>query len=351
MRRTLTFSLLIMFIVFLVGCKVEKQFHLIDFDSQGGSVIESITVEHETSFTPSELPSREGYIFSGWYLDPNYHFLMAFNAGVTKNLTLYAKWIAEDMVLDENRLDEIISSFISRHESLITSEQEFIEAFFNSINVLEVAQQQITSMLADVSRSVVMVDCYDSEGNLSSGGSGVIYKKDGNNFYVLTNEHVISGYATGDITVTIFSSFGNQTIPTSRVTLLGSSVLHDLAILRFESMLDFRVIEMGSESSLKSGQIVFAIGSPLDLPNTVSMGVISYFNRSMKDSYGMDTLTIQHTASINPGNSGGALVNIHGQLIGINTMSYVNREIGEGINSLHFAVQVDILTQMILELE
>jgi len=71
----------------------------------------------------------------------------------------------------------------------------------------------------------------------------------------------------------------------------------------------------------------------------------------MTDSFGMDTTTIQHTASINPGSSGGALVNIYGQFIGLNTMSYVNTSIGEGINSLHFAVQVDILSQMIPSLE
>lgn len=124
-----------------------------------------------------------------------------------------------------------------------------------------------------------------------------------------------------------------------------------MAVLRFDSNENFRVIEWGTKHSLKVGQIVFSIGSPLDLPNTASMGVISAYNRKMTDSFGMDTTTIQHTASINPGSSGGALVNIHGQFIGLNTMSYVNASIGEGINSLHFAVQVDILSQMIPSLE
>jgi S1-C subfamily serine protease len=137
----------------------------------------------------------------------------------------------------------------------------------------------------------------------------------------------------------------------TNITLLGKSITHDLAILRFTTADDLRVIEMGTLSSLKVGQLVFAIGSPLDLPNTSSMGIISQYNRPQSDDSGFNSTTIQHTATINPGNSGGALVNIHGQLIGINNMSYVDMEVGEGIEGLHFAIQINILLQMIPNLE
>ncbi|MFH0767425.1 MAG: trypsin-like peptidase domain-containing protein, partial [Bacillota bacterium] len=195
-----------------------------------------------------------------------------------------------------------------------------------------------------------MVDCYNGF-ILESSGSGVIYKKVGSIYYVLTNEHVVYGYTSSEFQITIFETNGDIVITKGNVTLLGKSVTHDMAILRFSSLQSLRVIEWGTKDSLKVGQMVFAIGSPLDLPNSVSMGTISAIDRGMWDDYGMDTITIQHTATINPGNSGGALVNIYGQMIGLNNMSYVDEYVGEGIEGLHFAIQIDILTQMIPTLE
>jgi serine protease Do len=81
------------------------------------------------------------------------------------------------------------------------------------------------------------------------------------------------------------------------------------------------------------------------------MGVISAVDRPMWDNDGMDTIMVQHTAAINPGNSGGALVNSYGELIGINDMSYVDEYTGEGIEGLHFAIQIDIVIQMMTALE
>jgi serine protease Do len=71
--------------------------------------------------------------------------------------------------------------------------------------------------------------------------------------------------------------------------------------------------------------------------------LISSINRSINDGMGMDTLMIQHSAAINPGSSGGPLVNIKGELVGINTMSYVDEVLGEGIEGLHFAVSIDVI--------
>jgi serine protease Do len=71
----------------------------------------------------------------------------------------------------------------------------------------------------------------------------------------------------------------------------------------------------------------------------------------MADDYGLNTLTIQHTAPINPGNSGGALVDIYGRLVGINALSYVDETVGEGIEGLHFAIQIDVIKSVLDGLE
>ena len=379
----------------------------VTFDSLGGSEVVELEVEKQTFFLPSSIPTKDGFIFGGWYLDANYYYPMAFSAGVTSNIVLYAKWISpselsgEDIasivsaILTERGYDLTMSELITSLEELIVpsllsdddvkqvvadairdinlslspedlstlvdylmDNEALMSTILSNIQVAEMFENHITSLLNDVSQSVVMIDTYDGS-ELVSGGSGVIYKRDGNNYYVLTNEHVVYDYEYGnyysnnEFAITIFHENGDKYIArsSSNIRLLGKSVAHDLAIIRFTSTENFRVIDMGSYDSLKVGQIVFAIGSPLDLPNTSSMGIISQFDREQYDDYGMDTITIQHTAPINPGNSGGALINLNGELIGINNMSYVDMEIGEGIEGLHFAIQINILMQMIPILE
>ena len=121
--------------------------------------------------------------------------------------------------------------------------------------------------------------------------------------------------------------------------------------MTFESSMDIPVAEFADSLLLKPGQTVYALGSPLDLPNTLTMGIISATNRAMSDEYGMNTTTIQHTASINAGNSGGALVNEAGEVVGINVMSYVDEYVGEGIEGLHFAVQSNVVESVLPSLE
>ena len=162
---------------------------------------------------------------------------------------------------------------------------------------------------------------------------------------------MVNGYDSGEFIITVFTPEGEVTIPRSAITLRGSTVLHDLAVLSFTSEESFEVIEFAQKSDLHVGEFVFAIGSPLDLPNTQTLGIISALDREMADDLGMDTVTVQHTAAINPGNSGGALVDIYGKLVGINTMSYVDETVGEGIGGLHFAIQIDIILQVIDSLE
>lgn len=371
MKKAISLVLILILIISLSGCagfeSSDGPFDVI-FDSQGGSAVDTMEIDALESFFPATVPTKTGYIFAGWFLDPNGLYPMAFNAGIVSDITLYAKWI-EHEVLTEAEIRAIIDSILSEENLVIPDEQtitQIIEdlvssgsiideaaiaqSVFENINVIEQFETQIITMLQDVKQSVVMIDCYNGS-MLESGGSGVIYKKVGNTYYVLTNEHVVDGYSTGDFRITIFKSSGDVVIAKSNPILRGTSLDHDMAVITFTSAQAFRVIDFGNMNDIRVGQLVFAIGSPLDLPNTATMGMISMMNRPMTDEFGMDTTTIQHTAPINPGNSGGALVNIYGEMIGLNNMSYVDETVGEGIEGLHFAIQLDILIAMIPSLE
>lgn len=372
MKFFLKISLILTMILFLSACDLvtsEDGPYQINFISNGGTEVASLKVDAFDPFLPGSVPEREGYLFAGWYIDENLLYPMAFNAGTNEALTLYAKWISEAETLSEEAIRVIIEDILADEDLILTDEvtiegiitellesggaidtEAVIEAVLENIDVVLAFEQKISLMLAEVKQSVVMVETY-SGGSVDGGGSGVIYKRVGNTYYVLTNEHVVSGYTSNNFSITIFTETGDVLIPKGSITLHGTSLEHDMAVLSFTSTSDFRVIEMGTKAGLRVGQFVFAIGSPLDLPNTATMGMISAIDREMSDDYGMDTITIQHTAPINPGNSGGALVDANGLFIGLNNMSYVDEVVGEGIEGLHFAIQIDIILANIDSLE
>ncbi len=140
-------------------------------------------------------------------------------------------------------------------------------------------------------------------------GSGVIVSADG---YLLTNNHVVEGAADIEVMLTD----GRQ----ARATLVGTDPESDLALLKIE--LDrLPVIHLGAPDSLQVGDVVLAIGNPFNVGQTVTLGLVSALGRSQ---LGINTFEnfIQTDAAINPGNSGGALVDVDGNLVGINTAIY-----------------------------
>lgn len=142
-------------------------------------------------------------------------------------------------------------------------------------------------------------------------GSGVIITKDG---YILTNNHVVEGGEKGSITVTLWD--GRE----FRGKLIGRDKLTDLAVVKIEAN-DLPVARFGNSDELQVGQWVLAIGNPLGLNLTVTAGIVSALSRNIgiiRDSYGVENF-IQTDAAINPGNSGGPLVNLNGEVVGINT--------------------------------
>lgn len=161
-------------------------------------------------------------------------------------------------------------------------------------------------------------------------GSGVIYKKEGNNAYVVTNHHVVEGATKLEVSL----SDGTK-IP---ATLLGSDVWTDLAVLEIDASKIKKVAEFGNSDTLKMGEPVIAIGNPLGptFSGSVTQGIISGLKRTIPVDIDQDGIidwqaeVLQTDAAINPGNSGGALINIAGQVIGINSMKIAQQAV-EGI--------------------
>lgn len=144
-------------------------------------------------------------------------------------------------------------------------------------------------------------------------GSGVLITKDG---YILTNNHVVQNADEDGIRVILWDS------REYKGTLVGTDETTDLAVIKIDAE-DLPACYVGNSDEVKVGNIVFAVGNPLGLTSTVTMGIVSATGRNIgiiEDArgYGIENF-IQTDAAINPGNSGGALVNINGEVVGINT--------------------------------
>ena len=174
---------------------------------------------------------------------------------------------------------------------------------------------------------VTVIGQADAFGNVSSG-SGVIISPDG---YILTNNHVIED----TLQLAIILADGSQ-LPAS---LVGADPFSDLAVLKAEGSIP-AVAPLGNSDALKPGETVIAIGSPLgDFKNTVTVGVVSATGRRLDSGRGfiLEDM-IQTDAAINQGNSGGPLVNLAGQVIGLNTLVLRGNGMGATVEGLGFAV-------------
>jgi len=208
------------------------------------------------------------------------------------------------------------------------------------------ADQDLLVRLYDtVSPGVVLIQ---QVGETGSGlGSGFVYNTDG---YVVTNFHVVEG-AT-DLEVDFPS--GYKTRGTIKATDLDS----DLAVIKVNAPVDqLRPLALGDSDTVKVGQTVVAIGNPFGLNNTMTMGIISAKGRTMDslrqtDDGGFYSTgdILQTDASINPGNSGGPLLNLNGEVIGLNRSIRTTSTSSEGepVNSgIGFAVSVNIIRRVV----
>ena len=165
-------------------------------------------------------------------------------------------------------------------------------------------------------------------------GSGVIISKDG---YIVTNNHVIDG--ADEISVKLHD--GREL----KGRVIGADATTDLALVKIEGD-DFPAIPVGDSDKLKIGEWVLAVGNPFNLGSTVTAGIVSAKARGL-GANGVESF-IQTDAAINKGNSGGALVNVKGELVGINAMLYSPTGAYSGYG---FAIPTSIMTKVVTDLK
>lgn len=193
-----------------------------------------------------------------------------------------------------------------------------------------------------------MFGMQEDTGSVPAGtGSGVIYKKEGDLAYIVTNNHVVTG--SNQLEVTLADGTDVEG------TLVGTDVWTDLAVVTMDASAADTVVEFGDSSALRAGQPVIAIGNPLGLEfaGSVTTGVVSGLERVVPVDVNEDgrpdfqSEAIQTDAAINPGNSGGALLDAAGKLIGINSAKISTATV-EGIG---LAIPINIAIPIIEQLE
>lgn len=171
-------------------------------------------------------------------------------------------------------------------------------------------------------------------------GSGVIISEDG---YIVTNNHVIDGAERLEVTLNDNRSFN--------ATVLGADPTTDLALIKIDAE-NLQVLPMGDSDELRLGQWVLAVGNPFGLNSTVTAGIVSAKARSLSATthgrpMGIESY-IQTDAAVNPGNSGGALVNLAGELVGINTAIYSQTGNYAGYS---FAIPTSIVKKIVADIK
>jgi S1-C subfamily serine protease len=168
-------------------------------------------------------------------------------------------------------------------------------------------------------------------------GSGFIWDDKG---HVVTNYHVIEGASEARVRLSDGKEY--------KASLVGASPMHDLAVLKIGTGFKGHSLSVGTSNNLKVGQKVFAIGNPFGLDWTLTTGIVSALDRSLKEETGsVIEHLIQTDAAINPGNSGGPLLDSAGRLIGINTAIYSPSGASAGVG---FAVPVDTVNRVVPQL-
>ena len=218
---------------------------------------------------------------------------------------------------------------------------ENIETKKSSVSIIET--DSINEAINKVYDSVVLIESYNNGKEIGTG-TGFVYKTDNKFGYILTNQHVIED---ADEIKAVYIN-GNVV----EAKLLGSDVLSDIAVLSVDKESILQVSTLGVSEESKIGDTIFTVGSPLgeDYMGTVTKGIISGLNRnvSVSTSDGDNILeVIQIDAAINPGNSGGPLVNLKGEVIGINSIKLVQDEV-EGMG---FSIPIELVLSITSNLE
>jgi serine protease Do len=206
------------------------------------------------------------------------------------------------------------------------------------VNVVKVIQQQMPQSPWDFFFGPGQQDQQQREFRRQGLGSGVIVKQDGETVYVITNHHVVGEADEINVRLADDREFDAK--------IVGSDPRTDLALLEFSTDQDVPVARLGNSDELKVGDWVMAVGNPYGFESTVTAGIVSALGRQAAAGTAIAGFTdfIQTDASINPGNSGGPLVNLDGEVVGINT--WIASRTGGSVG-IGFAIPVDITTKVI----
>lgn len=218
------------------------------------------------------------------------------------------------------------------------------EKVIKTIKEVEITESDsIQPAVKKVYDAVVLIESYRNN-QLIGTGTGFVYKKDNKNGYIITNHHVIENSNS----IKVLDINGEE----SEATLLGSDAYADIAVLSIDQSAVLKVVEIGDSTKLELGDTLFTVGSPLgsEYIGTVTKGILSGKDRTISVNQASGSLmmdVIQTDAAINPGNSGGPLVNINGEVIGVNSLKLVEDEI-EGMG---FAIPIEIVMTSVDRLE
>jgi serine protease Do len=216
---------------------------------------------------------------------------------------------------------------------------ESVQVSSNVIDIVENVSDAIVGVINIQAGEMDFFSQGDPEGQESGTGSGVVFDVEDGRALIVTNYHVIEGANSVEISL----ANGER----EEAELIGADPLTDLAVLSIDDEHVTAVAEFGDSDALRTGEPAIAIGNPLglDFSRTVTQGVISGLDRSievMTESGPWELTVIQTDAAINPGNSGGALLNVEGQVIGINSLKIAEAPqsggMGPAVEGMGFAI-------------
>ncbi|HEM6271482.1 TPA: trypsin-like peptidase domain-containing protein [Streptococcus suis] len=229
-----------------------------------------------------------------------------------------------------------------------TSTTQAVEKIQDAVVSVINYQTQSSNSLSSIFGNIESSD----ELAVAGEGSGVIYKKDGDTAYIVTNNHVVSGAEKIDILLASGEKLSGE--------LVGADTYSDIAVIKIAADKVTTVAEFANSDTIKVGETAIAIGSPLGsvYANTVTQGIISSLSRTVtsqtEDGQTISTNAIQTDTAINPGNSGGPLINIQGQVIGINSSKITSSSVsssGVAVEGMGFAIPSNDAVQIINQLE
>ena len=272
-------------------------------------------------------------------------FLFGFFGGLAGSLVVSLFQTNSSQVTGTNSSSEkvTVSNVNYDNETSVTEAVSTVQDAVVSVIGYEQSSGSVDSLFGSQNSS--------DELTVSSEGSGVIYKKEGDYAYLVTNTHVIAGAQQIDIQLSSGEKVEGE--------LVGSDTYSDIAVIKIDASKVTTVAEFADSDTIKVGEIAIAIGSPLGTvyANSVTQGIVSSLSRTVttqsEDGQIISTNAIQTDTAINPGNSGGPLINIQGQVIGITSskITFVDASSNVSVEGMGFAIPSNDAIAIINQLE